>query len=371
MPKDHYKTLGIDKNASKEDIKRAFRKLAHEHHPDKNQGKDTKFKEINEAYSVLSDDNKRKMYDTYGSADPGAGGFGGFNGQGGQGFGGFDFSQFTQGGGAAGQNFEFDLGDIFGEFFGGRQQASQARAKKGRDIQIDATITFKESIFGTNKEIKLDKDALCEVCKGSGGKPGSGTSTCSTCAGQGKVNEVKRSFMGTFNSTKICPTCHGAGTIPKEQCAECHGKGVKHKKETLTLKVPAGIENGETLRVSGHGEAVAHGSTGDLYITLHVQEHPVFEKKGNNLVMDLKVKVTTALLGGEATIETLDGSLTVKIPQGVEHGEILRVKNQGVPLDGSANGKRGDLMITVHIDVPKKISKAAQKLIDELKKEGI
>ncbi|MES2470646.1 MAG: molecular chaperone DnaJ [Patescibacteria group bacterium] len=361
--KDYYNILGVDKGASKEDIKKAFRKLAHEHHPDKNKGNDAKFKEINEAYSVLSDDQKRKQYDTFGSAGPGAGGFGGFNG--GQGFGGFDFSQFNQG--AGGQGFEFDLGDIFGEFFGGGSPRG-GRAKKGQDIQVDISISFKDSVFGANKEIQYEHMAQCDTCKGSGGKPGTSMDTCSTCGGAGKVNETRRSLMGTFTATRICPECHGAGKVPKEKCHDCHGQGVKDKRESLTVKIPAGVENGETLRVSGRGEALAGGPSGDLYIVIHVERHATIHKKGNDLITNLKVPMTTALLGGEISLDTLEEKLTIKVPQGVTHGEILRVKGKGVP---NEKGRRGDLMITVAINIPKKLSKQAQKLVEELKREGI
>lgn len=299
--KDYYKTLGLEKNASKDDIKKAFRKLAHEHHPDKNKGNtasEKKFKEASEAYSVLSDDSKRAQYDRFGSAGPGGGGFnpnaGGF---GGQGFGGFDFSQFTQGGGFGQGGVEFDLGDIFGEFFGGGR-----RPRKGRNITMDVEISFKDSIFGIDREISVD--------------------------------------------------------------------GTK-----LSIKIPPGIESGQGLRVAGRGEDGA-GGKGDLIVRIWVKEHAIFRKEAFNLVMDLPVKLTLALTGGEIEIETLEGKLEVKIPAGTSHGEILRVKGKGVPYETTGGifgtgGKRGDLLLVTHVEMPRKLSKKAKDLVEQLKGEGM
>lgn len=294
--KDYYKILGVDKSASKDDIKKAFRKLAHEHHPDKNKGEDAKFKEINEAYTVLSDDQKRQQYDTFGSAGPNMGG-GGFNG--GAGFGGFDFSGFAkQYQSQNGQAFEFDLGDIFGEFFGGGGR----RPRKGATITVDVKLTFKESIFGIEKEINLGK-------------------------------------------------------------------------EKLMVTIPAGIENGQGLRVSGKGED-GPGGKGDLIVRVWVDEHRIFRKEGYNLIMELNLKLTTALLGATVDIETLDGKIELKVPAGTTHNEILRVKQKGVPYEApgkvfGTGGKRGDLLIVTKVEMPKKLSKQAQKLVEELKKEGL
>lgn len=353
MSKDYYKILGIEKNASKEDIKKAFRKLAHQYHPDKKEGDEAKFKEVNEAYTVLSDDQKRQQYDTFGSAGP--------QGFGGQGFGGFDFSGFNQNG----QGFEFDLGDIFGEFFGGGRRE---RTRRGRDISIDIEISFKDAVFGVDKKIHVTKTSKCTVCNGSGGKPGTSMKTCPTCNGNGKIQETKRSFMGTFSTTRACTECHGTGQVPKEKCEECKGAGVLHREQEITVKIPPGMEDGEMVRLSGMGEAIPQGTPGDLYIKVHVEDHPVFAKEGFNLVTDLTIKLTKALLGGEEKIETLDGDITLKIPEGVTHGEILRIKNKGVP---NEKGKRGDLLVRINIEIPRKISRSAHKLIEELKKEGL
>ncbi|MFA6602072.1 MAG: DnaJ domain-containing protein, partial [Candidatus Paceibacterota bacterium] len=284
--KDYYKTLGLDKSASKDDIKKAFRKLAHEHHPDKTKNdpvSSAKFKEASEAYSVLSDDDKRKQYDMFGSAGPGGpstssgqGGFGGFNG--GQGFGGFDFSGFQQGNG---QNFEFDLGDIFSDFFGqssGRRQTAQNR--RGTDISVDLLISFSESIFGVEKDLLVDKASKCLTCSGSGAEPGSSMEKCQTCKGKGQVTETRRSFLGMFNTVKVCPECQGSGQIPKIKCGTCRGSGVTERKQEISVKIPAGIEDGQMIRLTNMGEAIPFGVSGDLYVRIHVQAHPTIRKEG-------------------------------------------------------------------------------------------
>lgn len=288
MAKDYYKILGIEKNANQDDIKKAFRKLAHEYHPDKTKGNETasqKFKEASEAYSILGDEQKRKQYDTFGAAGAGAGFNPGQNPFGG-GFGGFDFSQFT---GANGQSFEFDLGDIMSEFFGGGR-----RSRRGMNITYDVQVSFKDSIFGIEKEITINK-------------------------------------------------------------------------EKLSVKIPPGIESGQGLRLQGRGEE-GTGGRGDLIVRVWVEKHPTFRKEGYNLIMELPLKLTTALLGGIIELETLDGKLELKIPSGTTHNDILRVKNKGVP---DERGRRGDLLIVTAVAMPRKLSKTAQKLIDELKKEGI
>lgn len=287
MAKDYYKILGVEKGASKEDIKKAFRKMAHEHHPDKQGGNDAKFKEASEAYSVLSDDVKRRQYDTFGQAGAGFGGGQGGGFQGGQGFNGFDFSQFT---GANGQNFEFDLGDIFSEFFGGGGR----RPRRGANITMDIQLTFKESVFGVSKDISVNK-------------------------------------------------------------------------EKISVTIPPGIDNGQALRVQGKGED-GDGGKGDLIIRIWVEKHSVFRKEGYNLIMELPLKLTTALLGATLDIDTLDGKIELKIPAGTTHHEILRVKNKGVMTE---RGKRGDLLIVTEVVMPKKLSREAQRLAEELKKEGI
>jgi len=357
--KDYYQILGVDKKASKDEIKKAFRNLAHKHHPDKKTGDDAKFKEINEAYSVLSDDSKRQQYDTYGSAGPSSG-FGGGNSGG---FDGFDFSQFTQGGNNGG--FEFDFGDIFGDVFGGGGR--RAEKKRGRDISIDLELSFEDSIFGTERVVLLNKVSKCEVCSGTGAEKGTEMETCSKCNGKGNIKEVKRTFFGQFETNSVCGVCNGSGKVPKVKCSKCHGHGVTKKESEIKIKVPPGIENGEMMRLSGAGEAVAGGQTGDLYIRIYVKKHTTFKKDGYNLVTELPIKLSDALLGAEISFKTLDGDLTLKIPEGVTHGEILRIKGKGVPFE---KGSRGDILVKISITIPKKLSKNARKLVEELKNDG-
>jgi len=376
MSKDYYKTLGVDKSASKDDIKKAFRKLAHEHHPDKNSGNADKFKEASEAYSVLSDDEKRRQYDTFGSAGPGSG-FGGggsgsygYGGAGGAGFDGFDFSNFSGGFGGfgGGDSVEFNMGDIFGDIFGGGRRGGGSRKKQGSNIQVNITITLKDAVFGVNKDIKYSRDAECKTCSGTGAKNGTEKTTCTVCNGSGQIEEIKRSIFGSVRSSRVCDKCHGKGSIPKEKCSDCRGTGVKHKHEEITITIPAGIESGESLRVTGMGEAIEGGSTGDLYIKITVEKHSHIKRDGANLYMDLSIRPTMALLGGIANIETLDGAIELTIPEGISHGEMLRIKGKGV---GSERGKRGDFIVIIKIEVPKKISKNARKLLEDLQKEGL
>lgn len=360
MARDYYEILGVDKKAPKEEIKKAFRTLAHKYHPDKKGGDDAKFKEINEAYSVLSDDKKRAEYDSYGRTFNGAGSNagGGFGG-----FGDFDFSQFTQGG--SGNGFEFDLGDIFGNVFGGR---SRAQTKRGRDISIDIELSFEESIFGVERKVLLNKVSKCDTCGGSGAEKGSEQVKCETCNGKGSIREVKKTFFGQFEQAHTCEVCHGTGKVPKVKCHTCHGAGVLKKETEIKVKIPPGIDNGEMMRLSGGGEAVSGGTAGDLYIKIYVKKHHLFHKEGQNLVMDQNIKLTDALLGSELSVQTLDGAIKVKIPEGITHGEILRIKGKGVP---SERGNRGDILIKININIPKKLSKEARKTIEDLKKEGI
>ncbi|HAO64768.1 TPA: molecular chaperone DnaJ [Candidatus Taylorbacteria bacterium] len=367
MAKDYYEILGVDRKASQDDVKKAFRKLAHKYHPDKQGGDAARFKEASEAYSVLTDDKKRAEYDRFGHSASqqtanggGRGGFaGGFNPED---FGGFDFS------GAGGGSEAFDLGDIFSQFFSGGAGGGRTRAPRGRDISIDIELSFAESIFGVDRKVLLTKTSTCATCSGSGAEPGTEFSTCTTCAGKGKIQETKRSMFGQVSVTTNCPTCKGAGKIPKQKCHTCGGAGVTRKQEEISLRIPAGIEDGEMVRLTGSGEAVQGGTPGDLYVKIHVKAHPLFKKEGQNLVVDVSLKLSTALLGGEYSLETLDGKITVVIPAGIAHGEVLRVKNKGVP---SERGRRGDILIRISVQLPSKLSRTARNLIEELKKEGL
>ena len=361
MSKDYYKTLGVEKNASKDELKKAFHKLAHAHHPDKNKGDDTKFKEVNEAYQVLSDDKKRASYDQFGNADGPQGFGGGFGGQGG--FGGFDF----RGGQPGGMEFDMgDLGDIFGDFFGGGGRGKKAR--KGRDLQTEVHLSFEESIFGVEKKINVNKQSVCNVCSGTGAKVGTKMDTCKTCNGQGQIREIRRSILGNFQSVKTCETCFGSGKIPTQKCSECRGTGITKRNEEISVKIPAGVNNGESLRVRSKGEAIQGGEAGDLYIKLNVKSHSVYNREDSNLMMDLKIKLTQAILGFTYNLKTLDNhDIEVKIPEGINNGEMLRVRGKGVPVGGS----RGDIIIRIEVEIPKRLSRKSKELIEELKKEGL
>jgi molecular chaperone DnaJ len=354
--KDYYQVLGLQKGATKDEVKKAFRKLASEYHPDKKTGNEEKYKEITEAYSVLGDDKKKAEYDTYGHAFNGGGGGGGF--------GGFNWADFAQqGAGFGGQGFEFDLGDIFENFgFGGG-----GRPARGRDVSIEINLTFKEAVFGTNRSVLVTKNATCTNCKGTGGKVGAGTTSCTVCGGNGKVRETRQSIMGSFTTVRECNTCMGKGQIPKEKCNHCAGTGIRRGQEEISFKVPAGIENGEVIRMTGRGEAIASGQPGDLYIKVMVESHPSIKRDGTTLFTVLPIKLTDALLGGEYKIETLDGTIDLKVPAGITHGELLRVKERGVPTERG----RGDFMVKIQILMPKKLSKKAEKLVEELRGEGI
>lgn len=352
---DYYETLGVKKGASKDEIKKAFHKLAHQYHPDKNKGDDKKFKEVNEAYQTLSDDTKRAQYDQFGSAGPNMGG-GGFGG----GFdpSGFDFSQ-------GGQGFGFDMGDIFGEMFGGGRQS---RARRGNDLQTRISIDFKESIFGVEKEIRVTKPSTCTTCKGDGAQPGSKLETCSKCDGKGSIRTVQRTILGSIATNQTCNKCFGKGKIPKDPCKICKGDGVVTEARTIKINVPSGIQNGETLRLSGMGEAISGGQSGDLYVQVAVAPHKTITRLGHDLVANHSIKLTDALLGAEHSIETLDGKIAFTIPSGTKVGDTVILKNHGVPTSAS---KRGNLIIKLNITLPEKLSKKAKDIIEELKKEGI
>ncbi|HUY05391.1 MAG TPA: molecular chaperone DnaJ [Candidatus Paceibacterota bacterium] len=360
MAKDYYNVLGVDKKASQDDIKKAFRTLAHKHHPDKG-GSDEKFKEITEAYSILSDEKKRREYDAYGQSFPGGAGPQG----GGQGFGGFDFSQFQQGFGNGG--VEFDFGDIFGDIFNGGR--SQARTPRGRDISIDLEIPFKDAVFGTSRTVLIGKVSTCDICHGNGARPGTELNTCTTCNGSGSVHEVRNTVFGQMASTRPCTACDGTGKIPKEKCPNCKGHGVLRKEVEMKITIPAGIDNGEMIRLPQQGEAVKTGVAGDLYVKVHVKPHPTFRRDGSNLLMDLPVKLTDSLLGTTVSIETLEGkTLEVKIPVMKRAEEHLRVRGKGIPMGGNS---RGDLIIRLEAALPQKLSGKAKKMLEELKTEGL
>ncbi len=355
--KNYYDILGVGKTASEEEIKSAFRKLAHKYHPDKKGGDEAKFKEASEAYAVLSDKKKRAEYDTYGKT------FAGGAGSGAGGFGGFDFSGFQNGFG--GQGVEFDLGDIFGDVFGGGSARSSSR---GRDISIDIELSFRESIFGTERRVLLSKMSTCEECAGSGAKKGSKIVSCNHCNGKGAIKETRNTFFGQFVSSRPCATCRGSGTVPETPCARCRGEGVSKREEEIHAVIPSGIQDGEMIRMPGKGEVARGSSPGDLYIKIHVKQERDFTRDGVNILTTLPIKLSDALLGGEYRIRTLDGEETITITPGILHGDMLRVKGKGVP---HGRGSRGDLLVRIAIDIPKKLSKEARALVEKLRAEGI
>jgi molecular chaperone DnaJ len=358
--KDYYSLLGVDKSASKDDIKKAFYKLAAKYHPDKKGGDEAKFKEINEAYQTLSDEKKRKEYDTYGQTfngqGPQSGGFGGFGG-------GFNPQDFAD------MQFDFgDLGDIFGDMFGGGFGGQ--RQKRGRDISLEIDVPFTEAIFGTERNVLLSKVNTCKTCTGTGAKPGTKQKTCTTCNGQGKVHDVKKTFMGNFQTVKTCDACHGTGKVPEEKCHDCKGHGVVNSREEVNIAIPAGISNGEMIRMTGMGEAVSGGVSGDLYVKINVHSHKLWKREGNDLSIVHEIKLTDALLGTKHTVEGLDGTIEIDVPAGASTGEILRVKGRGVP-HIHEKGKRGDVLVKLHIAMPKKLSKKAMAFIEGLQEEGL
>lgn len=357
MAKNYYDVLGIDKKATAEDIKKAFRKLAQKHHPDKG-GDEAKFKEITEAYSILADEKRRREYDSYGQTFAG----------GGAGPAGFDFSGFQQGF-QNGQFSEFDFSDLFGDVFA--NASGRGRTRRGRDISMDVEVTFKESILGVTRTVLVTKVSKCDTCDGTGAKKGTEMDTCKVCNGQGRVHETRDSILGSFTSVRTCAICDGIGKVPKEKCDTCGGRGILRKEEEIKIHIPSGIDGGEMIRMPGLGEAMKGGASGDLYVKVHVKPHATFRKEGVNLVMQLPVKLTDALMGTTVSVTTIDEKvLEVKVPPMSKTEETLRVRGKGVRF-GTSTESTGDLLIHVSTTLPKKLSGKAKKAIEQLKEEGL
>ena len=360
MAKDFYGTLGVDKGATAEEIKKAYRKLAHQYHPDKKGGDEAKFKEINEAYQTLSDDNKRRQYDQFGQTfnQGGGSGYSDFGGAGGFGFG---------GAGAQGVNFE-DLGDIFGSFFGGRTQ-SAADANRGSDLEFTTEITFAEAAFGADKSITISKEIICEHCKGSGANPGTDVETCRTCEGQGRVRTMRQTMLGAFTQVTTCPKCSGRGRIPKSPCSTCSGAGRHRGTETLTVHIPAGIDDDQTIRLAGKGDAGVAGSPmGDLLLTIRVKSDDRFERRGSDLHSQAAITFAQAALGAEIVIDTIDGKAKVEVPSGTQNGRVLALRGKGIPKLGNPTA-RGTHYVEVTVVIPKKLTKKQEELIKQLAAE--
>ena len=367
MPKDYYKILGVAQGASEDEIKKAFRRLAHEHHPDKG-GDDKKFKDLNEAYQVLGDAQKRKTYDQFGSqafenGGMGAGGSGGFGG----GFGGFDFRQGF--GGFQGQDMG-DLGDVLGEMFGfGGGGRGQAKAS-GKNIEMDCELSFQEAAFGVEKMIQLYKHVTCSKCKGDGAEPGTKISDCSNCKGSGQVRQTQRTMFGNIQTAAVCPTCHGRGKKPEKDCTLCRGVGVERREEKIQVAIPAGIDEGEVVKVPHQGEAAPYGGrAGDLFLRIHVKADKRFERDGNDIHSDLLVPFSILTLGGKVEAETLDGKESIHIAEGTPSGTVMNIRGKGIPFLRSHG--RGNYLVRIVADIPKKLSKEQKKLLEDLKREGL
>lgn len=359
--RDYYEVLGVGKNASADELKKAFRRAAIEHHPDKG-GDETKFKEINEAYEVLKDPSKRQRYDQFGHAGVGSSAAS----DGGNPYAGF---------GGQGQNMNFDfgdlgLGDIFNSFFGGGgNQRGGQRHRRGNDLQASVDLTFEQAIFGTEIDLGMKVNEECEHCKGSTVEPGHELKTCPTCQGSGQQIRVTRTVFGNIQQATVCGECEGSGKIPEKVCSVCRGKGVKEKKRDIKLKIPSGIDDGATIRLREHGEAIARGEKGDLYVSVRVKPHKKFTREGDIILSEETISMTDAALGTEIDIDTVDGPITMKVPAGTQSGTDFKLSEHGVPHIRSKS--RGPHIVTLNVETPKKLNKHQKELLEELHEKGI
>lgn len=365
MAKDYYNLLGVSSGASDDEVKKAYRKMAHKYHPDKEGGDEAKFKEVNEAYQVLSDPKKRKLYDQFGEAGVNSAGGGGGGGAHGMNWEDIMRAQQQQGGHGG---VEFDMGDIFSEFFGGRsRQRAGRRQRKGQDIQMDVTIDFTEAAFGVKQSVHLYKNVKCEHCSGNGAEPGTPIEQCATCKGAGQVEKIQNSFFGQVRTQNVCSSCDGEGKNAKEKCSTCSGLGTQKKETTLEIDIPAGIDNGQTIRVNGGGEAGPKGApAGDLFVNVRVTPSQKFARDGDNVVSEIEVPYSVLVLGDKVSVDTLDGEMMVKVPAGTPAGKALRLKGKGIH-HLQASG-RGDHIVNVTVQVPKKPSGKFKKALKDLAK---
>jgi molecular chaperone DnaJ len=359
--RDYYEILGISKNASDDEIKKAYRKAAVKYHPDKDGGDEAKFKEAGEAYEVLKDSQKRQRYDQFGHA-----GVGGNNGGGasagnpfGGGFGGFN-----------GQNVNFDfgdggLGDIFGQFFGGGGRGQAPR--RGQDVEVSLQLTFEEAVFGVEEKLQLEMDDECSHCHGTTVEPGYEMKTCPTCKGAGQINRAMNTIFGPIQQTVTCDTCGGSGKVPEKVCSVCRGKGVERRKRTINLKVPSGIDDGATIRLHGHGEAIGKGEKGDLYVHIRVKAHKQFTREGDIILSEQHIGMVDATLGTEVDVDTVDGKVRMKVPSGTQSGTDFKLSNHGVP--HMKSDRRGPHIVSVVVDIPTKLSKKQHELLTEFESD--
>jgi molecular chaperone DnaJ len=354
--RDYYEVLGVEKSASDDEIKKAFRRKAIDLHPDRG-GDEEKFKEVNEAYEVLKDAQKRQRYDQFGHA--GVGGAGGR---------GNPFEGFNFGGQGHSVNFDFDdlggFGDLFGSFFGGGGQKKK-RPERGRDIEMEMVLDFEEAIFGVETEVKLNLHDVCEHCKGSTVEPGHDLATCDVCKGSGQEVRVAQTIFGNIQQAVTCQKCRGKGKIPEVKCSVCNATGTVRKDKNITVKIPAGIDDGATIRLSGYGEATANGNKGDLYVHVRVKPHKEFTREGELVLSKVHVDMVDAALGSEIEVQTVDGAVRMKVPAGTQTGTDFKLSGHGVPyLRGEG---RGSHIVTIIVDTPVKLSKEQKELLEQFK----
>lgn len=354
--RDYYEVLGVAKDASADEIKKAFRKLAVQYHPDKEGGDETKFKEVNEAYEVLKDQQKRQRYDQFGHA--GVGGAGG----GGNPFEGFDF-------GGQGMHFDFGggFGDIFSQFFGSAA-GQQHGPRRGRDVETSVTLDFEQAVFGVDKSIELTMDDQCSHCGGNGAEPGYDFDQCADCKGSGQQIRTMNTMFGAIQQASICSSCKGKGKIPQKVCTVCRGSGTERKRQTIAIKIPAGVDDGTTIRLRERGEAIGSGAKGDLYVHIHVKAHKKFTREGDIILSEEHIGMVDAALGTEITVETVDGAVTMKIPAGTQSGTDFKLSGHGVP--HLKQNTRGSHIVTVVVDIPSKLNKKQKELLQQFQASG-
>jgi molecular chaperone DnaJ len=355
--RDYYEVLGVGKSASTDELKKAYRRLAVQHHPDRG-GDEAKFREVSEAYEVLKDEAKRKRYDQFGHA-----GVGSSAASDGNPFAGF-------GGGA--QDFSFDfgdlgLGDIFGSFFGGDMGGGRSRQSRGQDVETSIEISFEQAVFGTEVDLNLTMQDSCSHCSGTTVEPGYDLKTCDNCGGKGQVTNVMRTVFGNIQQSAPCPKCEGRGQIPEKVCTVCHGKGTQRRSQTIGLKVPAGIDDGATIRLREHGEAIAHGPKGDLYVNIRVKPHKKFTREGDLILSTEHISMIDAALGIEIDVETVDGPVRMKVPAGTQSGTDFKLSGHGVP--HLNKNSRGAHIVTIAVDTPTKLTKDQKTLLEQLRND--